>query len=118
MEAGVLETVAKVAGIGGIALGVVLLLFREVVRKNIFPKLSPQDAYRLLTTMTVLVFAVALAGVGAWVWVATHPNPRAAVEAGQDVSADGNINVQAGGAGGGINAGQDVKAGGDLNIGQ
>jgi len=52
------------------------------------------------------------------VWVATHPNPRAAVEAGQDVSADGHINVQAGGAGGGINAGQDVKAGGDLNIGQ
>src|SRR5687768_8874305 len=47
-KACVLETVAKVAGIGGIALGVVLLLFREVVRKNIFPKLSPQDAYRLL----------------------------------------------------------------------
>ena len=63
MEASVLETVGKVAGIGGIALGVLLLFFREVVRKNIFPKLSPKDAYRLLTTMTVAVFAVALAGV-------------------------------------------------------
>lgn len=116
METGVLETVAKVAGIGGIALGVLLLLFREIVRKSIFPKLSPKDAYRLLTTMTLAVFAVAVVGVGAWVWVGTHPAPGAAIEAGQDVDAGGNINVP--GSAGGIRAGQDVKAGGDINVGE
>lgn len=118
MEASVLETVAKVAGVGGIALGVLLLVFREIVRKSIFPKLSPKDAYRLLTTMTVLVFAVALAGVGSWVWVSTHPAPGAAIEAGQDVGAGGDINVPAGGEGGAIKAGQDVNAGGDINVGK
>lgn len=118
METGVLETVAKVAGIGGVALGVLLLLFREIVRKSIFPKLSPKDAYRLLTTMTLLVFAVAIAGVGAWVWVGSHPAPAAAIDAGRDVSAGGDINVPAGEAAGRIKAGQDVNAGGDINVGK
>jgi hypothetical protein len=34
MDAQVLKTAAQVAGIGGIALGVFLLLFRDIVRKN------------------------------------------------------------------------------------
>jgi hypothetical protein len=118
METGIMETVAKVAGIGGIAFGVVLILFRDIVRKSIFPKLSPKDAYRLLTTITVAVFAIAIAGVGAWVWVGTHPAPRAAIEAGRDIGAGGDINLEGGAAGGGIKAGQDVNAGGDINVGK
>jgi hypothetical protein len=123
MEAGLLETVGKVAGIGGIAVGVLLLLFRDIVRKNIFPKLAPKDAYRLLSQLTVFIFVVAIAGIAAWVFVEMQPEavaPSAAVEAGQNVAADGNINVPAGGEGSGpaIRAGQDVNAGGDLNIGQ
>ena len=117
METSILETVGKVAGIGGVALGVLLIVFREIIRKNIFPKLSPKDSYRLLRTITVLVFAVALAGIGSWVWVSANPAPSAAVEAGQDVRAGGNINVQGSEASGSIKAGRDVNSEGDINIG-
>ena len=44
----VLEVVGKVAGLGGISLGVVLLIFREAIRKNIFPTLPADHAYRLI----------------------------------------------------------------------
>src|SRR3954452_11426105 len=69
MDAQVLRTVGQVAGIGGLALGVFLLLFRDIIRKNIFPKLPPAEAYRLLRLITGAVWSVALAGIAAWVYV-------------------------------------------------
>ncbi len=65
MEAEVLKTVGQIAGIGGIALGVFLFLFRDIIRKNIFPQLTKQHSYRLLRLISVLVFLVAIAGLGA-----------------------------------------------------
>lgn len=56
----------KIAGIAGLALGVFFVLFREIIRKAIFPTLTKPDAYRLLRLITVLIFAVAIAGIGAW----------------------------------------------------
>jgi hypothetical protein len=70
LEAQVLQAVGKVAGIGGLALGVFLLLFREVIRKNIFPTLSDDHAYRLIRQFMSLTFAVAISGVVAWTYVA------------------------------------------------
>jgi len=55
----ILETVGKVAGIGGLALGVFLLLFREVIRKQIFPKMSRQHSYSLIRQFMYLTFSVA-----------------------------------------------------------
>jgi hypothetical protein len=69
MDAQVLEVVGQVAGIGGLALGVFLLLFREIIRKKIFPKLPPAEAYRLLRLITVAVWSIAIAGIAAWVYV-------------------------------------------------
>lgn len=117
MEAGLLETVGKAAGIGGIAIGVLLLLFRDVVRKNIFPKLSAKDAYRLLSRMTAGVFVVALAGIGAWIFVETRPAPpSAAVESAGDLSTDGNLSVRGGGDAPGVRSGADMNIGGDLTV--
>lgn len=69
MDASVLEVVGRVAGIGGVALGVFLLLFREIIRKNIFPRLPAAEAYRLLRLITIAVWSVAVVGIGAWVLV-------------------------------------------------
>ena len=69
MEHTILETVGKIAGLGGLALGVFLLLFRDVIRKNIFPNLTRSQAFRLLMLVLVLVWSVALAGIAAWVYV-------------------------------------------------
>ncbi len=69
MDAETLKVVGQVAGLGGIALAVVLFIFREVIRKSVFPNLSQQEAYRLLRLVIVSTVVVALGGVGAWVYV-------------------------------------------------
>ena len=69
MDAKLLETVGRIAGIGGLALGVFLLLFRDVIRKNIFPTLSDQNAYRLIRQFMYLTFGIAVLGIVAWVYV-------------------------------------------------
>ncbi|WFP63372.1 MULTISPECIES: hypothetical protein [unclassified Mesorhizobium] len=68
MDAAVLKAVGQVAGIGGLALGVFLILFREIIRKKIFPKLPPAEAYRLLRLIVIAVWSVAVVGVAAWVY--------------------------------------------------
>jgi hypothetical protein len=64
---GLLKTIGQIAGIGGIAVVVLLLIFRQILNKKIFPVLNKGHAYRLLNTITVCTFLIALAGIGAWV---------------------------------------------------
>lgn len=47
-ETDIIKIAGQVAGIGGIAIGTLLLLFKEVIRKNIFPNLTKENAYKLL----------------------------------------------------------------------
>jgi hypothetical protein len=63
----VLGTVGKIAGIGGIALGVFLLIFRDVIRRKIFSRLPAAETYRLLRLIIVLTFLIACLGVFAWI---------------------------------------------------
>jgi hypothetical protein len=69
MDDQALNIFGKVAGLGGLSLGIVLLLFREVIRKNIFPKLQPDAAYLLLRLITIAVWSIALTGIAAWAYV-------------------------------------------------
>lgn len=66
-----LSKIGQIAGIGGIALGVLLLLFRDVIRRNIFPTLGQSHAYRLIKLVVVLTFLISALGLGAWVYVQT-----------------------------------------------
>jgi hypothetical protein len=84
MDMEILKTVGQIAGIGGLALGVFLILFKEIIRKSIFPQLAKKDAYRLLRLISVLVFLIAALGIGAWVWVGTNGE----VVAGDNVNAN------------------------------
>jgi hypothetical protein len=68
MDAELLKTLGQILGIGGLALGVFFLLFREVIRKSILPTLKKDDAYRLLRLISVLTWFVAVMGIAAWVW--------------------------------------------------
>ena len=78
MDAELLQTVGQVAGIAGLAVGALLLVFRQIIAKNIFPSLKKDHAYSLLRLISILVFTVALAGIGAWVVVETDGAGRAA----------------------------------------
>ncbi|MDA5241715.1 hypothetical protein EXN32_19755 [Agrobacterium tumefaciens] len=62
-----LKVLAQVAGIGGVAIGAAILVFRDIIRKNIFPRLSKEDAYRVIRLISVLVWSIAIAGIIAWV---------------------------------------------------
>jgi hypothetical protein len=75
MDAETLKVVAQVAGIGGIALAVLLMVFREVIQKNIFTSLSPEEGYRLLRLIIVSTWSVAIIGVGAWIYTKTQGAP-------------------------------------------
>ena len=48
MDPALLEALGKAAGIGGLALGVFLVIFRNIIRKNIFPRLPAESAYRVI----------------------------------------------------------------------
>ena len=77
MDAGLLKTLGQTLGIGGLALGIFFLVFRELIRKSIFPRLDKNDAYRLLQFMSVLVWSVAVLGIGAWIWGEHKSTPSA-----------------------------------------
>ncbi len=109
MEASLLKAVGAAAGIGGIALGVFLLVAREIVRKKIFPQLPKDEAYKLLRLVIVLCFVVALGGIGAWAVTKAPQSSTADVEAGRDIRAR-DITVEGAGQGGGVSAGKDIDA--------
>lgn len=72
----VLEIVSRVAGIGGLSIGLILLIFREVIHKNVFPTLTQEQAYKILNRIIILVTLVALTGIGAWIVSEIFISPR------------------------------------------
>ena len=67
METRILEIVGSIAGIAGITVGAAFLIFRDILRKRIFPNLTQMQAYRLLRLISIFAFLIALAGIVAWV---------------------------------------------------
>lgn len=64
-----LKRLGQIAGIAGISVGVLLLVFRDIIRKEIFPRLTKAQGFKVLTLIIITVWSVALVGVGAWVLV-------------------------------------------------
>ncbi|RJX30387.1 MAG: hypothetical protein C4531_08970 [Desulfurivibrio sp.] len=80
MDIELLKTVGQVAGIGGIALGVFLLLFRDIINKNFFTQLTKTQSYNLFKLISILVWSIALAGIIAWVWTSVSPGKTTSQE--------------------------------------
>ncbi len=92
MEAKLLEGLGQVAGIGGIALGVVFLIFRQALRRRLAP--------HQVTLVIVLTFVIGLPGIGAWVSTDAEPAPSPRIETQgekspvvSDVEGDVEINI-------------------------
>ena len=68
MDTNILKIAGEIAGIGGLGLGVALLVFKDIIRKNIFPMLTREDAYSLLRLIAILSWSIAMLGVIAWVY--------------------------------------------------
>lgn len=72
METETLKVVGQVAGIGGIALGVFMLLFRDLIRQvfqKVFPQLTKQQAAEIIKLAMILIWSLAIVGILAWVGV-------------------------------------------------
>jgi hypothetical protein len=74
MDAELVRIAGQIAGIGGLAIGALLILYRDVIRKNIFPQMTKDQAYRLLRLIIILAWSVAIVGIAAWVIAATFPS--------------------------------------------
>lgn len=62
----ILEMAGKVAGLGGLVVGVFLLIFREVIRKEIFSGMTKEQSYKIVRLMLVLTWSVAVIGMLLW----------------------------------------------------
>lgn len=69
MDYELFKIAGAVAGIGGIALAAVVYIFREVIRKEIFPRLTRGQAYKLLNRVIVLIFVIGVLGIAAYLIV-------------------------------------------------
>lgn len=69
MNSEFIKILGEIAGIGGISLGVLLILFREIIRKNLFKRFSQNESYYFFRLLVILVFAISALGISAYVLV-------------------------------------------------
>jgi hypothetical protein len=69
-------TFGKVAGIGGLALGVLLYTFREVLQQSLLfqTPLSSNEAFHVVAALLVFTFGIATIGIVAWLIAARNPD--------------------------------------------
>lgn len=65
----ILEKLGKVAGIAGIAVGALVLIFGGIIQKNIFPGMTKEQGFRIIRMMIVAASLMALLGIVAWIYI-------------------------------------------------
>lgn len=71
-----LENLGKIAGIAGISIGALVLIFNGVIRKNIFPGLTKEQGYTVIRMMIIAASLMAVLGLAAWIYVDMQKNKR------------------------------------------
>jgi hypothetical protein len=62
----VLTSLGQIAGLGGIAVGMVVLIYRDVLRNRLLARLSASQSFQILTLIIVLAWGIGVAGVVGW----------------------------------------------------
>ncbi|NNJ17481.1 DUF4019 domain-containing protein [Pseudomonas putida CSV86] len=68
MDSSILSVAGGIAGVAGLAIGALVIIFREVIRKKIFPGLNRVQAYKIIRLIICLTFLTSVSGIGAWVY--------------------------------------------------
>jgi hypothetical protein len=99
MESKLLSAVGKVAGLGGLALGIFLLIFQGVLQKQFLPQagLGSAQAFAIILSLMILTFGIAGIGIVAWLFSRTI-GPKASVSAAMMATLAGLILVVIGAA--------------------
>jgi hypothetical protein len=73
METGLLAKLGRIAGIGGIALGVFFLIFNKIFQS--LSLIPPLETYLVIRSLMVFTFGIAVIGIFAWI-VSRSFSPR------------------------------------------
>jgi hypothetical protein len=68
------RTLGGIAGLAGLSLGVVLVVFLQIAGKSIFPTLTRSDAYRLLVRIINFTFGIGALGIVVWFALTISPH--------------------------------------------
>ena len=71
-----LEKLGKIAGIAGIAVGALVLIFGGIIQKNIFPGMTKEQGFRVIRMMIISASMLALIGIVAWVYTSFQSGQR------------------------------------------
>ncbi|MCP4666540.1 MAG: tetratricopeptide repeat protein, partial [Deltaproteobacteria bacterium] len=98
MEIKILKTVGQIAGVGGIALGVLFLVFKEVLHKSLLLRLTQDQAYWVIQFILGAAWFVAIIGLLTWAWVKTRVpnNPQNPVHPNLQTTDEDSANVETG----------------------
>lgn len=66
MEGKLLESLAKITGIGGLSLGVLLILYKIILEKDIFSQVTKNQTHSLFKLSMILIWSIALVGISGW----------------------------------------------------
>lgn len=70
----------KIAGIAGICLGVMLIIFRGIIKKDIFPKFKNETlSYKILRLVIFLTWTIAVFGIAVWTYSKINKYPTTAI---------------------------------------
>lgn len=80
MEAKLLTSLGKLAGIAGIGFGVLLILFQGVLQKQFLPQVGLQSDQAFAVIFSLMIFTFGVAGLGLVSWlIGRSVSPRAPV---------------------------------------
>ena len=80
MELETLKSLGQIAGVAGIVVGTLLILYRQIIAKKIFPNLTKKQAFKILLVIIIATWSIAIAGIGAWVYVGSNPTTNSTAE--------------------------------------
>jgi len=88
-----MKIVGQVAGLGGIALGMFLIIGRDIVRKNIFSSLTKEQSFKLINTLIILTWSLAAFGVAGWLYLEVN-NKNNSVKIQTGIHNEGTLTVE------------------------
>lgn len=66
---------AKVCGIAGISLGILLIILKALIKKSTFSTLTQNNTFRIMRLIVWICFGTAILGVMAYVFLQTQVKP-------------------------------------------
>jgi len=96
MEGNVIFTWAKIAGIGGAAIGFLALILRIILRQHLTSQLDKRSAFILLIVIIVVAWTTSLAGIGVWYLIETKRYTSGLLYRVRHVRSDESLSVREG----------------------